>query len=293
MTNNETAVTVAFVALEHVKQSSVGENRREVRREARIVKLGLRSVETSGFLIEPVDELALGDFKIIGITPAVSAQADVDPPRFEQPDGLEFSFEPVQSLGIVRDRENTLKLAVLADQPTALPQDVELVGVVPAPVGMYAVSAYSTETDEVQLGFAVAGTPPVDWVGIAERKRNAARAEERREREQRERERRQAEARAERESRAVQKREAERVLVETFETTDPEVAARLRESYGRMLVRTRRLGAKFMIEDSEGRGAEILATVQQEREELIAQGEDPDKIFERRRDEAALALAAR
>ena len=81
--------------------------------------------------------------------------------------------------------------------------------------------------------------------------------------------------------------------VEVFETNDAEAAPRLREAYSPALVRVTRLRSTFRIEDPEHRGAEIISTVQSERQALRERNMDLDGFFAKRREEHAEALAAR
>ena len=50
---------------------------------------------------------------------------------------------------------------------------------------------------------------------------------------------------------------------------------------------------RYLVEDVERHGKAIALAVQREREELRAQNADPGKVFARRREEHAKALAAR
>jgi hypothetical protein len=119
---------------------------------------------------------------------------------------------------------------------------------------------------------------------LSERKRVHREKEEKR---------RQAAERAEQEREAAQKREAEQKPVEVFEINDAEAAPRLREAYSPALVRVTRLRSTYRIEDPEHRGAEINSTVQSERQALRERNMDPDRVFAKRREEHAEALAAR
>jgi hypothetical protein len=79
----------------------------------------------------------------------------------------------------------------------------------------------------------------------------------------------------------------------TFETTDLEVVARLRETYRPTVVRIVKSGATYRIEDPERRGKQIAIAVQAERQEVRKQGVDPDPYFAKKRQEHAEALGAR
>ena len=70
-------------------------------------------------------------------------------------------------------------------------------------------------------------------------------------------------------------------------------ASWLREAYRPALISIKKLGVKYLVEDYEDRGKEIAAAVQAERQELRAQNLDPDRVFAKRREERAEALAAR
>jgi hypothetical protein len=63
--------------------------------------------------------------------------------------------------------------------------------------------------------------------------------------------RRQAAERAEQDVKAAQKRKAEEKPVPVFETSDPEVAARLREAYRPELIDGTKSGGKYFLEDRE------------------------------------------
>jgi hypothetical protein len=293
---NETSITVGFVALYHEENVLIGDTRREWQREAKIVPLKIRSVETGGFIIEPVEDIFLGKFEIRGVTPVSSPASDASMPHLEEPGQMKIYFDPVQSLAIVRTRENKLAFADLGDdEETALPKDAQLVGVVPAPAGTFEVTAHDSLTEQNnKLGYHFAGTVPGTWADLALRKREAAQAEERRRQEEIEKERRQAAERAEQEAAAAQKRrEAEAQPVEMFETADSEVAARLREVYRPALISIKKVGVKYLVADYEDYGKEIAIAVQNERAELRRQNMDPDQAFAKRREERAEALAAR
>jgi hypothetical protein len=77
-----------------------------------------------------------------------------------------------------------------------------------------------------------------------------------------------------------------------FETTALEVVARLREAYRPALVRIMKSGATYRIEDPERRGKRIAVSVQNERQDYESITR-PDKVFAKRREEAAVALVAR
>jgi hypothetical protein len=290
---DETDITIAHIALSRDKDMSIGENRKDIRKEAKLVALKVRSVETEGFFIEQEEEIALGSFSIVGITPAIVGSASV--PRLKEPEGLKIDFHPVQSLGIVRTRDKKLILAVIGDKEVTLPPDTELVGVVAAPVGAFEVTAYDSLTKQNnKLGYHFTGTVPGTWTDLALRKREAAQEEKRRRQEEIENERRQAAERAEQEAKAAQmKREADAQPVEMFTTSDPEVADRLREAYRPALISIKKVGVKYFVEDYEDRGKEIAASVQNERAELRRQNADPDKVFAKRREERAEILAGR
>jgi hypothetical protein len=85
----------------------------------------------------------------------------------------------------------------------------------------------------------------------------------------------------------------EEVPTPIFETSDPEVATRLREAYCSALIHVKKLGAKYFVEDVEKRRKEVAIAVQTEREKLRKQNADPDKVFAKRREEHAQALTAR
>jgi hypothetical protein len=290
---NETEITIGYVALGHSEKVFIGETRTEPRCQAKLVALKLRSVETEGMFIEPIEEVALGQLSVRGVTPAIAATADASVPRLEEPEGLEVDFHPVQSLGLVRTREKMLMLADLGDDEITLPPDTELVGVVPAPAGTFEVRAYDGETDERnKLGYHVNGTVPRNWVELALARRETTLNERRRVQHEKDEKRRQAAERAQQEK-AAQKQRDEQKPVENFETTDPEVVARLREAYRFLLIHIKKSEGKYFIEDVENRGPAIASTVQTEREELRKQNADPDKVFAKRREEAAEALAAR
>src|SRR6266481_2618578 len=108
---NETAITIGYVALEHGEEFALSEKRNETRRQARVVALKVRSIETSGFLIDPVEGVFLGKFAIRGVTPAVSASSDASVPQLQEFDRLEITFELVQNLAILSTREKKLVLA--------------------------------------------------------------------------------------------------------------------------------------------------------------------------------------
>jgi hypothetical protein len=76
-----------------------------------------------------------------------------------------------------------------------------------------------------------------------------------------------------------------------FETTALEVVARLREAYRPALVRIMKSGATYRIEDPERRGKRIAVSVQNERQELRKHNADPDRVFAKRREEAAEVTA--
>jgi hypothetical protein len=291
---NETEITVGYVALEHAEQVAIGERRSETRRQAKLVALKVRSVETDGMFIEPVEEIALGLFGIRGITPVSSSASNAAVPHLEEPEKVEITREPVQSLGLVRTRENKLVLADLGEDEVALPNDDQLVGVVPAPAGTFSVNVYDGATnEEFRLGFHINGTAPRNWVELALARRETTLNERRRVQREKEEKRRQAAERTEQDAKAAQKRKAEETPVPVFETTDPEVAARLREAYRFLLIHIKKSGGKYFIEDVENRGPAIALAVQNEREELRKQGVDADKYFGKKREEYVEALAAR
>ena len=103
--------------------------------------------------------------------------------------------------------------------------------------------------------------------------------------------RRQAAERAEQDAKAAQKRKAEEKPVPVFETSDPEVAARLREAYRPELIDGTKSGGKYFLEDRENYGKSIALAVQYEREELRKQCIDADKYFGKKREEHSEALA--
>jgi hypothetical protein len=292
---NGTEITIGYVALGHSEKVFIGETRTEPRCQAKLVALKLRSVETEGMFIEPIEEVALGQLSVRGVTPAIAATADASVPRLEEPEGLEINFHPVQSLGIVRTRENKLVLAHLGEDEITLPPDTELVGVAPSPAGTFHVSAYDDATlEKFKLGYRVNGTPSPNWVALALARREKTLAERRRVQHEKDEKRRQAADRAAQEARAAQKRRAaEAMPIEMFETADSEVASRLREAYRPALVQGKKVGGKYFIEDPEDLGTEITVAVQSERQTLREQNIDPDTVFVKRREEAAEALAAR
>ena len=296
----ETDITIGYIALGHSEKVFIGETRTEPRCQAKLVALKLRSVETEGMFIEPIEEVALGQLSVRGVTPAIAATADASVPRLEEPEGLEVDFHPVQSLGIVRTREKMLMLADLGDDEITLPPDTELVGVVPAPAGTFEVRAYDGETDERnKLGYHVNGTVPRNWIELALARREKTLNERRRVQHEKDEKRRQAAERAEQEAKAAQmRREADAMPVEMFETKDREVASQLRSAYRLQIVQSKRAKdangqVVFRIEDPEGHGPGIAAAVATKRKELAAQHEDADAWFERQRREADEALAAR
>jgi len=152
----ETSIAVAFIALGHTENAAISEKRYERHCQARLVALKLRSVETEGMFIEPVEEIALGKLSVRGVTPVSAVVSDAKVPPHDEPEKLEIDFDPVQSFGIVSTREKTLVLADLGDEEVLLPADLELIGVVPAPAGTFSVNVYDGETnDEFRLGYHI------------------------------------------------------------------------------------------------------------------------------------------
>jgi hypothetical protein len=297
---NETEITIAYIALEHAEEAFVGEQRRVTQSTGRLEGLKVRAVQTEDEYIPLVQEINLGRFELRGVTPALQSAADASVPRLEEPDRLEIDFHPVQILALVRTRENRLVLADLGEGQVDLPQDIRLLGVVPAPAGTFEVTSYDSLTKQNnKLGYHFNGTVPTIWVNLALRKREAAQAEKRRRQEEIEKERRDAAEHAEQERIAAQMREAaEAMPVEMFETKDREVAAQLRAAYRLQIVQSKRAKDAngqviFSIEDPEGHGPGIAAAVATKRKELAAQHEDPDAWFERQRREADEVLSAR
>jgi hypothetical protein len=297
---NETEVTIAHIALSRDKNMSIGENRKDIRKETKLVALKVRSVETEGFFIELVEEIALGNFSIVGITHVLVAESDASVPSLAEPEGLEINRHPVQSLGIVRTRDKKLMLAVIGDKEVTLPPDTELVGVALAPTGTFHVSAYDDSTlENFKLGYHINGTPSPNWVALALARREKTLNERRREEREKEGKRRQASERAAQEAAAAQmRREAEAIPGEMFTTKDREVAAQLRAAYRLQIVQSKRAKdangqVVFRIEDPEGHGPGIAAAVATKRKELAAQHEDADAWFERQRREADEVLSAR
>ena len=132
-------------------------------------------------------------FELRGVTPVLQSEEDTSVPRLPEQDRLEIDFHPVQILAIVRTRDNRLQLADLGEGEIDLPQDVRLLGVLPASAGTFEVTAYDSLTDENnKLGYHFNGTVPGTWVDLAQSKREAALAKQRRERAESEKERRQA-----------------------------------------------------------------------------------------------------
>jgi hypothetical protein len=272
----------------------VGDTRREWQRKAKIVPLKIRSVETEKVFIDPVEEIALGNFSIVGVTAASATVSDAKVPPHEEPEKLEIDFHLVQNLAILSTRENTLVLADFDDEEITLPSDTKLVGVVPAPSGTFHVSAYDDATlENFKLGYHVNGTPSPNWVALALARREATLNERRRVQHEKDEKRRLAAEHAEQEAATAQKRQAEAKPVPVFETTDYEVTVRLREAYRPALIHVKKSGGKYLVEDVERHGQAIAVAVQAERAELRKQNADPDRVFAKRREERAEALAAR
>jgi hypothetical protein len=256
--------TIGYIGIERTLTVSVGETRTAKQNIARIVPVKVRSIETSDEYILPVEEIVLGNFdEVRGVTSVPTPAVDVLIPRLDEPEGLEFAFESVQTFGLVRTPKSRLVLADLGqDEEIKLPLDSALVGVVPAPPGTFAVTIYDTRTDQdSKLGYHFNGTPQRNWVEIALHKRESILNERRRIQREKEEERRQIAERAQQETKAAQKREADaKKPIERFETADREVAARIREAYFSRIIHTSKVAKNISskIQKATGRKSPML-----------------------------------